>query len=117
MPAVTPLHPPPARFVGGLTALGSGIHAWLQPNGLLGETNAGLVIGDGASLLVDTLWDPRLTSRMLAAMAPLTAEARVETVVNTHSDGDHWWVNQEVAGAEIVATEAAAVIAEELRPT
>jgi cyclase len=113
MPAVTPLHPPPARFEGGLTEVGPGIHAWLQPNGLLGETNAGLVIGDGASLLVDTLWDPRLTRRMLAAMAPLTAEGPVETVVNTHSDGDHWWGNQEVAGAEIVATEAAAVMAEE----
>ena len=45
------------------------MHAWL----LLGESNAGLVIGDGVSLLVDTLWDPRLIRRMLAAMAPLIA--------------------------------------------
>jgi glyoxylase-like metal-dependent hydrolase (beta-lactamase superfamily II) len=111
---VTPLHPGPAQFEGGLTEVGSGIHTWLQPNGLLGESNAGLVVGDGASLLVDTLWDPRLTRRMLAAMAPLTAGAPIETLVNTHSDGDHWWGNQEVAGAEIVATEAAtAVMAEE----
>jgi cyclase len=110
MPAVAPLHLPPARFEGGLIEVGPGIHAWLQPNGLLGETNAGLVIGGGASLLVDTLWDPRLTRRMLAAMAPWTAEAPIETVVNTHSDGDHWWGNQEVAGAEIVATDAAAAV-------
>ena len=74
MPAVTPLHPGTARFEGGLTEVGPGVHAWLQPNGLLGESNAGLVVGDGASLLVDTLWDPRLTRRMLAAMAPLTDE-------------------------------------------
>ena len=79
MPAVTPLHPGPTRFEGGLTEVGPGIHAWLQPNGLLGESNAGLVVGDGASLLVDTLWDPRLTRRMLAAMAPLIAEAPIET--------------------------------------
>jgi hypothetical protein len=52
---VTPLHPGPARFRGGLTAVGPGIHAWLQPNGLLGESNAALVLGDGASLLIDTL--------------------------------------------------------------
>jgi cyclase len=107
MPSLAPLHAGPARFEGGLSEVGAGVHAWLQPNGLLGESNAVLVIGDGASLLIDTLWDPRLTRRMLAAMAPLTAGAPIETLVNTHSDGDHWWGNQEVAGAEIVATEAA----------
>ena len=68
------------------------------------------MIGDGTSLLVDTLWDPPLTRRMLAAMAPLTANAPIGTLVNTHSDGDHWWGNQEVAGVEIVATEAAAAV-------
>jgi cyclase len=116
MSSVTPLHPGPTRFEGGLTEVGSGIHAWLQPNGLLGESNAGLVIGDGASLLVDTLWDPRLTRRMLAAMAELIAEAPIETVVNTHSDGDHWWGNQEVTGGEIVATESAAELMAEQSP-
>ncbi|CAN5590099.1 hypothetical protein BH20ACT19_BH20ACT19_12760 [soil metagenome] len=52
-------------------------------NGLLGESTAGLVVGDGASLLVDTPWDPRLTRRMLAAMATLIADAPIETLVNT----------------------------------
>ena len=66
------------------------------------------MIGDGASLLVDTLWDRRLTRRMLAAMAPLSRRADLD-VVNTHSDGDHWWGNSEVA-AEIVATDAAAAV-------
>jgi glyoxylase-like metal-dependent hydrolase (beta-lactamase superfamily II) len=108
MPAIEPLHAGPAQFEGGLTEAGPGVHAWLQPNGQLGESNAALVTGTGASLLVDTLWDPRLARRMIDAMAPLTAEAPIETVVNTHSDGDHWWGNQEVPGVEIVATEAAA---------
>ena len=111
MHAVTPLHPGPARFDGGLVEVGPGIHAWLQPNGLLGESNAALVVGDGASLLVDTLWDPPLTRRMLAAMAPVTERAPIRTLVNTHSDGDHWWGNQEVRSAEIVvATQAAAAV-------
>ncbi len=109
-PAVMPLHPGPARFEGGLTEAGPGVHAWLQPNGLLGESNAALVVGDGASLLVDTLWDPRLTRRMLEAMRPLTATAPIETLVNTHSDGDHWWGNQEVSAAEIIATESARAV-------
>src|SRR5215216_357155 len=110
MPMVTPLHPGPAWFEGGLTEVGPGVHAWLQPNGLLGESNAGLVVGDGASLLVDTLWDPRLTRRMLAASAPLIGDGAIETLVNTHSDGDHWWGNQEVPAAEIIATESARAV-------
>jgi cyclase len=116
MSAVASLHSGSTRFDGGLTEIGLRIHAWLQPNGLLGESNAGLVIGDGASLLVDTLRAPRLTRRMLAAMAPLIAEAPIETLVNTQSDGDHWWGNQEVAGAEIVATAAAATVMAEQSP-
>jgi cyclase len=108
--AVKPLHPGPTRFEGGLTEVASGVHAWLQPNGLFGESNAALVIGDGTSLLVDTLWDPLLTRRLLAEIAPLTAEAPIDTLVNTHSDGDHWWGNQELAAVEIVATEAAAAV-------
>jgi cyclase len=116
MPAVTPLHPGPERFQGGLAEVGTGVHAWLQPNGLLGESNAALVIGDGASLLVDTLWDPRLTRRMLAAMGPLIENAPIETLVNTHSDGDHWWGNQEVAEVEIIATESATAVMKDESP-
>jgi cyclase len=110
MSEVTPLHPGSARFEGGLTEVGPGVHAWLQPNGLLGESNASLVSGNGASLLIDTLWDPQLTRRMLGAITPLIEKAPIETLVNTHSDGDHWWGNQEVRGAEIIATESASAV-------
>ncbi|MDQ3675565.1 MAG: MBL fold metallo-hydrolase [Actinomycetota bacterium] len=108
MADVAPLHPSSARFTGGLREVTPGVHAWLQPNGTWGESNAGLVVGDGASVLVDTLWDVRLTARMLDAMQPLVERTPIVSVVNTHSDGDHWWGNQLVAKAEIVATEAAA---------
>ena len=117
MPAVTPLHPLSARFEGGLTEVGPGVYAWLQPNGLLGESNAVLVVGNGASLLIDTLWDPRLTRRMLTAMTPLVDTAPIETLVNTHSDGDHWWGNQEVPGAEIIATGSARAVMENQSPS
>jgi cyclase len=113
---IAPLHPGPKLFEGGLIEVGPGVHAWLQPNGLLGESNAGLVVGDGASLLVDTLWDPRLTRRMLGAMAPLLESAPIATLVNTHSDGDHWWGNQELSPAEIVATESAREVMEAESP-
>jgi cyclase len=116
MAPVPPLHPAPTRFQGGLSEVGPGVHVWLQPNGLLGESNAGLVIGEGASLLVDTLWDRRLTRRMLTAMAPLIRDAPIKLLVNTHSDGDHWWGNQEVRGAEIIATESATAVMEDQSP-
>lgn len=94
-----------ARFSGGLRDLGSGTYAWLQPNGEVGESNAGLVVGDGESVLIDTLWDLRLTRRLLAAAAEPTRDAPITMLINTHGDGDHCWGNQLLRGAEIVAVE------------
>ena len=96
------------RFRGGLRKVADGLHAWLQPNGSWGESNAALVVGDGESLLVDTLWTPALTGRMLERMSRHTGRAPIRRLVNTHSDGDHWWGNQLLDGVEIVSTEAAA---------
>jgi cyclase len=97
----------PERYSAGLMQVAQGVHAWLQPNGAWGESNAGLVVGQGESLLVDTLWDLVLTGRMLDAMRSLTAQAPIRTLVNTHGDGDHWWGNELVGAQEIVASEAA----------
>jgi cyclase len=97
----------PARFAGGLREVAPRIWAWLAPNGGLGESNAGLVVGDGESLLIDTLWDERLTRRMLDAMAPLVADAPLRRAFVTHPDGDHWWGNAVLDdGVEILATAA-----------
>lgn len=96
------------RFEPGLRDLGAGVYAWLQPNGGLGESNAGLIVGDGESLLVDTLWSLPLTQRMLDGFATPTARAPIRRLVNTHSDGDHCWGNQLVGADEIIATRAAA---------
>ncbi|HKG38568.1 MAG TPA: MBL fold metallo-hydrolase [Conexibacter sp.] len=83
----------PARFAGGLREVAPRTWAWLQPNGGLGESNAGLIVGNGESLLVDTLWDERLTRRMLDAMAPALGNALLRRAFITHPDGDHWWGN------------------------
>src|SRR5205085_2972147 len=92
-----------------LERVGDDVHAWIQPAGDWGEANAGLVVGDGASLLVDTLWDERLAQQMLDAMAPLVADAPIRTVVNTHSDGDHWWGNARVPGDAAIVTSRASL--------
>jgi cyclase len=109
----------PARFAGGLRELASGVYAWLQPNGAWGEANAGLVVGEEGSLLVDTLWDEKLAGTMLAAMASVTRAAPIRVVVNTHSDGDHWWGNGVApAGAQIITSEPSRkVMSDEAAPS
>ncbi|MFJ3895757.1 MBL fold metallo-hydrolase [Streptomyces sp. NPDC090083] len=87
----------------GWTPLRDGCHAWIAGADGWGMSNAGLITGRGTSLLVDTLYDLRLTGAMLDALTPLTATAPIATVVNTHGNGDHWFGNQFVAHAEIIA--------------
>ena len=92
----------------GLHELSNGCHAYLQPDGGWGWSNAGLIVGDGASLLVDTLFDLKITQKMLDTMANATQKAPISTVVNTHANGDHCYGNELVVGAEIVASAATA---------
>lgn len=92
----------------GLHEISDGCHAYLQPDGGWGYSNAGLIVGDDASLLVDTLFDLDLTAAMLAAMADTTVTAPIGTVVNTHANGDHCYGNQLVADREIIASRATA---------
>jgi cyclase len=97
----------------GLHELADGVWAYLQPTGTWGYSNAGLVTGQGTSLLVDTLFDLRLTREMLDEMRPMTSARPIETLINTHANGDHCFGNELVSDrAEIYATVAAA---EEMR--
>jgi glyoxylase-like metal-dependent hydrolase (beta-lactamase superfamily II) len=92
----------------GLHELGDASFAYLQPDGSWGWSNAGLVAGDGVSLLVDTLFDLKLTADMLAAMQVVTDQSPIGTLVNTHANGDHCYGNELVDGAEIIASAATA---------
>lgn len=99
-----------------LHELGDGCLAYVQRDGGWGWSNAGLVVGDGASLLVDTLFDLRLTRRLLESLAPFTRIAPIRSLVNTHANGDHCYGNQLVDGAEIIASTAAAHEMSEVPP-
>lgn len=105
-----------ANYSKGLHEVSDGVFAYLQPDGGWGWSNAGLVSGDGASLLVDTLFDLALTRDMLDAMAPITSTNPIGTLVNTHANGDHCFGNQLVTGAEVVASAASAAEMEDLPP-
>jgi cyclase len=92
----------------GLEALGNGAYAWLQPDGGWGWSNAGLITDGADALLVDTLFDLRLTAEMLAAMRRAVPDLDIGRLVNTHSNGDHCNGNELVDGAEIIASQATA---------
>ncbi len=93
----------------GLHELGDGLFAFLQPDGTWGWSNAGLIAADGTSLLVDTLFDLRLTREMLDAMRPVTDRSPIGQAMNTHGNGDHWFGNQLLpADIPIFATTKAA---------
>jgi len=97
------------QYTKGLHEIGNGNHAWLQPDGSWGWSNAGLITDSGQSLLVDTLFDLKLTREMLHAMRNAVPAARdIAQVVNTHANGDHYFGNQLVADAQIIVSQACA---------
>jgi len=110
-------------YAQGLQEVGDGLYAYLQPDGGWGWSNAGLIVADAVgaagapTLLVDTLFDLALTERMLQAMRrAVPAASRIDTLVNTHANGDHCYGNQLVAGARIVASERTTAEMTELPP-
>ena len=104
-------------YTRGLHELGNGAFAYLQPDGSWGWSNAGLITDGDQSLLVDTLFDLKLTQQMLDEMKAATPAAKtVDRLVNTHANGDHCYGNQLVDGAEIIASKASAEEMNEMPP-
>lgn len=98
-------------FQKGLVPLGGGAHVFLSGDEGFGLANAGLVVSDGESLVVDTLYDVRHAQEMRDEFGRHTATAPVRYVFNTHTDGDHFFGNQVFADeVEIITTEAASAL-------
>ena len=102
-------------YTKGLHELGDGLFAYLQPDGGWGWSNAGLVTAGESSLLIDTLFDMRLTREMLASMRSITDTRPITTAVNTHANGDHCFGNPALPDDTriIATTRAAAAMADE----
>ncbi|HWE15295.1 MAG TPA: MBL fold metallo-hydrolase [Solirubrobacteraceae bacterium] len=101
----------------GLHEVGDGLFAYLQPDGGWGWSNAGLICGEGTSLLVDTLYDLHLTREMLAAMEPVAQRHPIDAAVNTHANPDHCFGNELLPStAEIYASAATAGEMDDLSP-
>jgi glyoxylase-like metal-dependent hydrolase (beta-lactamase superfamily II) len=116
--AASSTHGGGAAYRHGLQEVADGVFAYLQPDGTWGWSNAGLVAGGDQSLLVDTLFDLRLTRRMLDEMAPVLDGRPIANLVNTHANGDHCYGNQLVAGdgVDILASTRAAAEMENVTP-
>uniref|UniRef100_UPI003101A75E MBL fold metallo-hydrolase n=1 Tax=Neorhizobium sp. EC2-8 TaxID=3129230 RepID=UPI003101A75E len=94
------------QYTRGLHDLGGGCWAYLVPDGSWGWSNSGFITDGEASLLVDTLFDLKLTREMLETLrASIPASASIDVLVNTHADGDHTFGNQLVTGARIIGTQ------------
>ena len=107
-------------YTQGLHEVADNVFAFLQPDGGWGWSNAGLIASEWSSLLVDTLFDLKLTQKMLDSMATVTSAHPINVVVNTHANGDHCYGNSLVAGdngAQIITTDAAAVEMEAIHPS
>lgn len=93
------------NFRRGLHTFSQRAHAWMLPDGSWGWSNAGLIVGDGESLLFDTLFDLPLTREMLEGIAHITQRAPLRYVVNSHANGDHFYGNQLIDDdVQIIAT-------------
>ncbi len=97
------------EFTKGLHEVGNGIYAYLQPSGAWGLNNAGLIVDGEETLLIDTLFDVKCTKEMLTEMQKaVKAAQKINTVINTHANGDHCWGNQLVADSDIIASKKCA---------
>ncbi|MFI6393526.1 fumarylacetoacetate hydrolase family protein [Nonomuraea sp. NPDC050540] len=96
-------------YTKGPHQVGDGVWAWLLPDGGFGMSNAGLVAGDGASLLVDTLYDLRHTAEMLDGLRQVTDRHPLTHHVLTHANGDHTHGGQLLPGSvRVIAAEGTA---------
>jgi cyclase len=94
-------------FRHGVHDIGNGVYGYVQPDGTWGWSNAGLVTSQGETLLVDTLMSIPLTQTMLAEFAKVPGGGRIDRLVNTHANPDHYLGNAAVENAEVISTKEA----------
>jgi len=103
-------------FRHGVHDIGNGIYGYVQPDGTWGWSNAGLIVSAGETLLVDTLMSRSLTREMLRDFARVPGGDRIDRLVNTHANPDHFVGNGLIEGAEIIATHETAAEMKQFNP-
>jgi glyoxylase-like metal-dependent hydrolase (beta-lactamase superfamily II) len=82
----------------GITRLGDGIYAYIQEEGTLGLSNAGLIVGKDHVAVVDTLNSVPAAQAFLQEVRIVT-DKEIRYIINTHSHPDHIWGNHLIPGA------------------
>lgn len=95
--------------MGRYEEISEGIFAWVAARSSWGFSNSGLVVGTSESAVIDTLMDPEMTEIMLDKSAEYVKGSPIRHVINTHSDGDHWFGNQCLPDVSIWASDTAAL--------
>lgn len=95
-------------YTRGLNQIGHDCYAWFEPPGSWGLSNSGILVAGDEVLIVDTQNDMPRARALRNAAQHVGHDREVTTVVNTHSDGDHWFGNLMFPQARIFATPEAA---------
>ena len=85
-----------------LHPVAAGIYAWVQPDGSWWLNNAGAVVADSGTLVVDTCATATRTRRFLDALDAATGGVPVRMAVNTHQHGDHTYGNSLLPPSTVV---------------
>ena len=92
----------------GLIPVADGVFAYIAASAGWGWNNAGVIVSDDRGLLIDTLFDMAKTGEMLDKMTGEIPNLEgIDTVINTHGNGDHWFGNGHFKDLEIIASKAA----------
>lgn len=73
--------------------IADGVFAWIQRDGTWWISNAGLVVGDHSTILIDTCTTESRTRQLLTEAAGVSAGKPLRYAVNTHHHGDHTFGN------------------------
>ncbi|GAA2455003.1 MBL fold metallo-hydrolase [Streptomyces lavendulocolor] len=91
----------PVAGPGALREVADGVYAFVQPDGGWCLNNAGLVVGEGRTVLVDTA-ATEARARRLRAEVERVAPGGADFVVNTHFHGDHTFGNGQFTPRAVV---------------
>jgi cyclase len=78
----------PREWQTGLVEVADGVFAYVQATGGFCISNAGLILGDGEALIIDTLFAPSMNRDFQAAVRRVT-DRPPRLLVNTHHHVDH----------------------------
>lgn len=92
----------------GLVEVAAGVYAYVQPDGGWCVNNSGVIVGDGTTVLFDSVATQSRAERLRAAVDSVAPPGPSQTVlVNSHHHSDHTFGNSQFPAAVTVAHDLA----------